>query len=176
MSFKFEKLTLLLAEDTMPMQDLMVTVLENLGIEHVYVAPNGEKAFEIFQKENHDIILTDWAMEPIDGIELTKIIRQNPQSPNRMVPIILLTGYSAWSRVEDARDMGVTEFLVKPFTAKDIARRIAHVISHPRDFIETTNFFGPDRRRRQDPSYAGPLRRKEEQDNVISIDLKDRRI
>lgn len=162
MGFKFEKLTVLLAEDTLPMRKLIVTVLENLGIENIYVAPNGEKAFEIFQKENHDIILTDWAMEPMDGLKLTDEIRNNPLSPNRMVPVILMTGYSAWSRVEVARDVGVTEFLVKPFAANDIARRISHVITHPRDFIESTQFFGPDRRRRKDPSYTGPLRRVEE--------------
>lgn len=61
-----------------------------------------------------------------------------------MVPIVLITGYSAWPRVEEARNAGVTEFLVKPFTANDLARRIAHVINSPRDFIETQDFWaGP---------------------------------
>ena len=142
------------------MRKLMMTVLESLGIKNIHLSPNGEHAFESFQKENQDIILTDWIMEPMDGLELTKEIRSSALSPNRMVPIILLTGYSAWSRVEMARDMGVTEFLVKPFTANDVARRLAHVITNPRDFIETSTFFGPDRRRRNDPGYTGPMRRE----------------
>lgn len=160
MGFRFEKLSVLVVEDTIPMRKLMVSVLESLGIKHISTADSGEKAFEIFQRENQDIIITDWQMERMDGIALTREVRTNLMSPNRMVPIVLITGYSAWARVAEARDAGVTEFLVKPFTANDIARRIAHVINKPRDFIETQDFFGPDRRRRVDPAYKGPMRRK----------------
>ncbi len=66
--------------------------------------------------------------------------------------------------MQEARDAGVTEFLVKPFTAHDLARRIAHVINKPRDFIETQDFFGPDRRRRQadESGYTGVKRRDED--------------
>lgn len=163
MGFQFQKLSVLVAEDTIPMRKLLVNVLENLGIKNIYVASDGEQAFESFKKESQDIILTDWVMNPMDGIELTHEIRHNQKSPNRMAPVILITGYSAWPRVEKARDAGVTEFLVKPFTANDIARRIAHVITKPRNFIETDDFFGPDRRRRIDPTYSGPFRREEDQ-------------
>ena len=163
MGFKFDKLSMLVVEDTQPMQKLLVSVLEALGIKQVETATNGEAAYRAFVQRNHDIVLSDWAMEPIDGIELTRMIRKSTSSPNRLVPVILITGYSAWSRVEEARDAGVTEFLVKPFTAHDIARRITHVINRPRDFIETQDFFGPDRRRRrEDTDYKGPLRRDED--------------
>ncbi|NCO03835.1 MAG: response regulator [Alphaproteobacteria bacterium] len=168
MGFQFEKLSVLVVEDTVPMRKLLVTVLENLGIRNIDVASDGEKAFEIFQKENHDIILTDWVMNNMDGLDLTRAVRNNTNSPNRMAPIILITGYSAWSRVEKARDDGVTEFLVKPFTANDIAKRIAHVIAKPRNFIETQEFFGPDRRRRVDPTYAGPFRREDDNNGYSS--------
>lgn len=163
MGFEFEKLSVLIAEDTVPMRELFGAILQNLGIKDIHMASDGQEAFESFQKENQDIILTDWIMSPMDGLELTKEVRTNSLSPNRMAPVILITGYSAWPRVAQARDTGVTEFLVKPFTAKDIARRLAHVITHPRDFIETPNFFGPDRRRRKDPAYSGPMRREEDQ-------------
>lgn len=160
MGFRFEKLDVLIVEDTAPMRKLLTSVLETLGVRNIMAAPDGEKAFEIFVRNNSDVILTDWLMEPMDGISLTREIRKNPMSPNRMVPIVLITGYSAWERVEEARDSGVTEFLVKPFTANDLARRIAHVINSPRDFIETQDFFGPDRRRRYNPGYRGPFRRE----------------
>jgi len=168
MGFQFQKLSVLVAEDTVPMRKLLVNVLENLGVRNITVASDGQSAFEIFQKENHDVILTDWVMEPMDGIGLINEVRQNPLSPNRMVPIILITGYSAWPRVEKARDGGVTEFLVKPFTANDVARRLAHVISRPRDFIETQQFFGPDRRRRDDDAYNGPFRRESDNESYNS--------
>lgn len=174
MGFKFEKLSMLVVEDTQPMQKLLVSVLEALGIKKIQTANNGEAAFRAFLQNNHDIILSDWQMSPIDGIELTRMIRKDVQSPNRMVPIVLITGYSAWSRVEEARDAGVTEFLVKPFTAHDLARRIAHVINKPRDYIETQDFFGPDRRRRpkEISGYNGPMRRSEDRSkNDLNNDI-----
>lgn len=164
MGFKFEKLSMLVVEDTQPMQKLLVSVLETLGIRNVHTAANGEDAYRLFVHHAHDIVLTDWQMVPMDGIELTRLIRKSPNSPNKLVPIILITGFSAWPRVAEARDAGVTEFLVKPFTANDLARRIAHVINKPRDFIETHDFFGPDRRRKraEDNGYAGPMRRDDD--------------
>jgi len=163
MAFEFSKLKILVVEDIAPMRQLFVTVLRNLGIQNITEAANGEEAFEKFSRDNHDIVLTDWMMEPGDGLELTHKIRHSAESPNKMVPIVLITGYSAWSRVETARDKGVTEFLIKPFTANDIAKRLAYVITNPRDFIEVDNFFGPDRRRRIDPAYTGPRRRQEDE-------------
>lgn len=164
MGFKFEKLSMLVVEDTQPMQKLLISVLEALNIKNVTACANGQDAFRVFCQNNHDIVLSDWQMSPMDGIELTRMIRRHQLSPNRMVPVILITGYSAWPRVEEARDAGVTEFLVKPFTAHDLARRIAHVINKPRDFIETQDFFGPDRRRRNpsETDYKGPQRRSED--------------
>ena len=98
---------------------------------------------------NPDIVIADWQMEPMNGIELTHEIRTNQLSPNRMAPVILVTGYSAITRVAQARDVGVTEFIVKPFSANDLAKRLAYVINKPRDFIDADGYFGPDRRRRR---------------------------
>ena len=104
-------------------------------------------------------------MIPTSGIELVNRIRNSPDSPNKMVPIIMMTGYSAMPRVSEARDSGATEFLVKPFSANDLARRIAYVINKPRDFIETEDFFGPDRRRRVMENFDGTRKRAEDRSN-----------
>jgi len=156
----FKKLRVLLVEDVDPMRKLMASVLDSLDIGQVYTAPEGKTAFDIFCKEAPDIVLSDWHMEPVDGIELTRQIRNSPSSPNRIAPIILVTGFSAFNRVGIARDAGVTEFMVKPFTAKDLAKRLSYVVNKPRDFVDTSDYFGPDRRRRSDPLYPGPHRRK----------------
>jgi DNA-binding response OmpR family regulator len=113
-------------------------------------------------RERPDIIITDWEMDDIDGLEMIRWIRSNADSPKRTVPIIIMTGYAAAPRVSAARDHGVTEFLVKPFTANELARRLTYVIDHPRDFVETEQFFGPDRRRRASLEYQGPERRGDE--------------
>lgn len=141
------------------MQKLVGSVLDTLGVGRVLKADEGGAGYEAFCSENPDIVLADWHMVPTSGIDLVQKIRRDEASPNRTVPIIMMTGYSALPRVARARDEGTTEFLVKPFSANDLARRIAYVINKPRDFIETSDYFGPDRRRRVIENYAGPFRR-----------------
>ncbi len=145
------------------MRKLIGAVLDTLGVGTIHYAADGKKGFELFQTESPDIVLIDWHMSPINGIQLVREIRRNPLSKNRMVPVILITGYSAVPRVAEARDSGVTEYLVKPFSANDLAKRIAYVINKPRDYVDNMpDFFGPDRRRRRNPAYLGPHRRKED--------------
>jgi len=144
-----KELSVLIVEDSKPMLDIMVTMLDRFGFGRVLTAEDGEQAFQTFQRYKPDLIITDWHMENVDGLELVKWIRRNKYSVNRSVPIILMTGFSEHTRIANARDTGVTEILVKPFSAYDLARRIMHIIDVPRDFIESLNFFGPDRRRRE---------------------------
>ncbi len=162
MGFKFEKLNVLIVEDTAPMCKLVCSVLETLGVGTVHTAEDGEEGFIKFCKEKPDIVITDWHMVPTNGLDLVEKIRKDKKSPNKTVPIVMMTGYSAMPRVSQARDFGTTEFLVKPFSANDLARRIAYVINKPRDFIDSTDFFGPDRRRRKMDNYNGPQRRTED--------------
>lgn len=92
-------------------------------------------------------------------------MRTADDSPNPLVPIIMLSAYSERSRVTAARDAGVTEFCCKPITAKEMFSKIVAVINEPRPFIRTRTYFGPDRRR-NDPDkaiYKGPERRKTQQ-------------
>lgn len=162
MAFDFKKLSVLVVEDTGPMRELIVSVLETLGVGKVYTAPDGERGYNTFVSKQPDIVIADWHMEPMNGIDLTVKIRRDSSSSNRMVPIVLVTGYSALIRVAQARDAGVTEFMVKPFSANDLAKRIAYVINKPRDFVDSKDYFGPDRRRRKDPGYRGSPRRQED--------------
>jgi DNA-binding response OmpR family regulator len=82
------------------------------------------------------------------------------------LPIIMMTGHSEKSRVVEARDAGVTEFVAKPLTAKAVLERIQAVIYRPRPFVRTATYFGPGRRRRDDPTFAGPWRRSTDADRA----------
>ena len=99
-------------------------------------------------------------MDPEDGIALVKWLRSRTDSPDKYIPIIMLTGYSERNRVLEARDSGVTEFLAKPVSTKAIYSRLVAIVDNPRPFIRTESYFGPDRRRRDDDRYKGPQRRK----------------
>jgi DNA-binding response OmpR family regulator len=112
-------------------------------------------------------------MEPTDGLTLTQRIRKDPGSTNKQTPIILMTGFSHKMRVESARDAGVTEFITKPFTAKDLYKRIEEVIERPRQFVDSGSFLGPDRRRRSDKNYQGPARRADDQPDIALSDSQD---
>src|ERR1700761_7580061 len=91
------------------------------------------------------------------------MLRNSPDSKNPYLPIVMMTGHSEKSRVVEARDAGVTEFVAKPLTAKSVLERLQAVIYRPRPFVRTANYFGPDRRRREDPAYGGPWRRAGEE-------------
>lgn len=158
-ALRLEKLSTLIAEDTQPMRDLVMAVLKKMGVGTVIPANDGEEAFAAFCRYNPDIIITDWYMTPMSGIDLVQNIRRSSASPNRLAPVIMLTGYSAAQRVAASRDEGVTEFLTKPFDAHSLIRKILHVINAPRDFVLNDSYFGPDRRRRKNAEYRGPWRR-----------------
>jgi two-component system, chemotaxis family, chemotaxis protein CheY len=162
MPLDFRKLSVLVVEDNQHMRQLIVQVLRAMGVVDVFQADGGQRALVMVRQNKPDVIVTDWLMDPMDGLELTRRIRSDPDSPARLAPIILMTGYSAHARVTQARDIGVTEFLVKPFTAEALAKRIAHVINMPRDFIAAPLYAGPDRRRKRGDVYGGPKRRNQE--------------
>jgi CheY-like chemotaxis protein len=161
-----KQLTVLVVEDSKPMQAILIKILEDFGFGTVLTAEDGEQAYQIHQHHRPDIIITDWHMEPVDGLELCHWIRRNKHSVNRTVPIILMTGDSGHIKINNARDKGVTEILVKPFNARDLARRLMHVIDMPRDFIEAQEFFGPDRRRHSDDNFEGKNKRLRDPEDV----------
>ena len=152
------KVKFLVVEDNPFMKDLLRQILRTLGWMQIVEASNGAEGYELFTQMSPDIVLLDWQMEPMDGLELTKIIRAK-ESPNRYVPIIMITAFSEIARVTLARDVGVNEILVKPIAATSLFTRIRAVIERPRLFVEAETYFGPDRRRRADPNYKGEDRR-----------------
>lgn len=152
-------LNVLVAEDNEFMRKILVRMLHGLGVGTVHAVENGQEAVTLLGKFAPDILFTDWLMEPLDGLALLRWVRQSEHSPNRYLPIVMVTGYTDRRRVFQARDAGVHEFLVKPFSVKALATRIESIIERPRPFIRSPDYFGPDRRRRQDPHYSGPERR-----------------
>ncbi len=170
MTYQMHKISVLVVEDNLPMLEITKSLLLAFGVGHVITAQNGELGFKRCCELNPDIVIADWMMKPVDGISLTRIIRNDPASPNPYVPVILMTGFSEKRRVFQARDSGVTEFLVKPFNARDLYKRLVQVIERPRQFIKAESFFGPDRRRHSRGPYEGPMRRESDllQSQVIT--------
>ncbi|MEK9723621.1 MAG: response regulator [Rhodospirillaceae bacterium] len=141
--------TVLVADNQEFVCSLVRVMLRPLGCTKVRDASSGEQAWEIFLSSPVDLIIADWYMKPMDGLELTRHIRNDKQSPNPYVPVIMISGFAEMARIVEARDAGINEFVVKPLAAKALFSRIQAVIEHPRQFVRTASFFGPDRRRKE---------------------------
>ncbi|MEQ8348604.1 MAG: response regulator [Sneathiellaceae bacterium] len=146
-AYDFGNVAALVVDDAYNMRRLLGTILTSLGIRKVYSASDGAEALTFLQQDV-DVVFLDYLMEPMDGMTLTRRIRDEQTSPTPFVPIVMVTGHATPETVHAARQNGVTEFLVKPVSVKTVAARLTAVIDHPRPFVRQTGFFGPDRRRR----------------------------
>jgi two-component system chemotaxis response regulator CheY len=156
--YRFERLKILVVDDNAHMRKLVVTILQAFGVIHIHEASSGESAWDSIREHNPDIIILDWVMEGMSGIEFMRMVRMNSASPNPFVPTIMLTGHTSLEHVRQARDCGINEFIAKPVSVKTMMTRLGAVIEHPRPFVRTAVYFGPCRRRRQD-EHRGPERR-----------------
>ena len=136
------------------------SILTALGVQKVVDASDGADTFKELRHFPADIIICDWNMEPLDGIDFIKMVRTASDSPNPFVPTIMLTVHTEMNRVVETRDAVVHEFFAKPISAKALYSRIRSIIDRPRPFIRVGQYFGPDRRRRDNPGYRGAERRK----------------
>ncbi len=159
MAYSFERLQVLLVEDNINMRSLIRSILQALGIKGIRDASDGQQAIDVMMHYTPDILITDWVMEPLDGIALSRFVRADERSPDHFMPIIMVTGHTQEWRVLQARDAGVTEFLAKPITVNGLYERLQAVIEKPRPFVRTNDFFGPCRRRQNWSEYIGPDRR-----------------
>lgn len=144
-------LAVMIVDDNDHMRRLLRSILEALGVSQVRDAANGVVALNDSKLMLPNVIITDMMMEPINGLEFTRMLRDDPTHPANRVPVLMITGYSEKQHVEAARDAGVTEFLAKPVTVKGVGARLNSLLTNPRRFIRTQSFSGPDRRRRQVP-------------------------
>lgn len=166
--YNIERVNFLIVEDNKHMSMLIKTILATLGVREAVEAADGADAFKVLRHFAADIIICDWVMQPLDGLDFARLVRTGKDSPNPYVPIIMLTGYTEMNRVTEARDTGVNEFLAKPVSAKKLYSRIRAIIEHNRPFIKTKAYFGPDRRRQALASYKGSERRKKQGDIIAA--------
>jgi len=156
--YRFDKLRVLVVDDSAHMRKLVAEILRAFGVVNVVEASDAERAWGMLREFSPDVLILDWQMEGMTGVELVQKIRTASESPNPFIPVIMLTGYTQVDRVREARDAGVNEFLAKPVAVKGILTRLISVIENPRPFVRTKDYFGPCRRRRTD-EYRGPERR-----------------
>lgn len=172
MSYQLSRLRVLVVDDNQPIRLLIRSLLMDLGVGIVDMADSGKIGWKEYLKNKPDIIIVDWRMKDVDGIEFTRQIRTDPQSHTPHIPIIMTTGFTNKERVFIARDAGVTEFLIKPFTVQGLARHLVHVVENPRQFVKSPNFVGPDRRRREEDVDVPSLKRGSDKKKIAEKSVK----
>jgi CheY-like chemotaxis protein len=152
-------LSILVIDDQPFFRVLLTEVLKGLGVTNTAVAVDGEDGFTAFTQIRPDVVITDWMMPKLDGIDMTRRIRALSDDNLQKVPVILVTAKSERRQIEFARGSGIDEFILKPISAKSICDRLREVIEKPRPFVKFETYTGPCRRRRAEPIFSGPYRR-----------------
>ena len=171
MAATLENVRFLVVDDNPHLLDIVRTILRGFGATVVFDANNAGDAFQLLKRGEIDIVILDYQLGETDGVEFLRRLRSEENSPAPFMPVIMLTAHSDRTRVQAARDAGANEFCAKPVTASELFRKIGAVINHPRPFVRGGGYFGPDRRRRDDPAYKGPDRRGAS-DGAIEPDAK----
>ncbi|HWM61940.1 MAG TPA: response regulator, partial [Rhizomicrobium sp.] len=130
--YRFDRLKVLVVDDNAHMRKLVTTILQAFGVIHIFEADSGDRAWAILRDANPDVVVLDWVMEGLSGLELIQMIRTNSTAPNPFVPVIMLSGHTSMDHVRQARDAGVNEFIAKPVSIKTMMSRLVAVIEHPR--------------------------------------------
>lgn len=156
----FENLRVMVLEDNSHMSSVLRAILQGFGVREVIECRDAAQALETCRDAHPDVAFVDYELGELTGLEFTQLVRTADDSPNPELPIVLVTAHSERSRVLEAINAGVNEFVVKPVSATALYARLRAVVERPRPFVRTGSYYGPDRRRRVDPSYRGKERRK----------------
>ena len=118
------ELNVLVVDDRASIISLLKTMLADLDVTHVFAAKDGKDALELLgAKVEIDIIICDWNMPRMSGLELLQHVR----TMDRDMPFIMLTGRADSNSVKEARDLGVSDYLVKPFSPQDLERKLVRM-------------------------------------------------
>lgn len=182
--YNFERLTIFLVEDSTYIRNVLADLLRNMGFHRIPTGDNGADAIEYLKTLKQmsrpgapvgvDLILSDLVMAPVNGLLLLRWLRGSPESPDRFLPFLMISGAADQEYVSSARDLGVTEFIAKPFSATSLYKYILEAIDFPRPFIATQNFFGPDRRRQKIGPPKGSERRFATDEDITVVYSADR--
>jgi two-component system chemotaxis response regulator CheY len=110
----------LVADDSQTMRMIIIRNLQAIGIPSAVEASDGAEAVQVFIPGHFDLVLTDWNMPGKTGLEVVQEIR----AKDPKVPIIMITTEAEKSRVIQAIQAGVSDYLVKPFTSETLREKL----------------------------------------------------
>jgi two-component system chemotaxis response regulator CheY len=122
---------ILVVDDIMTVRKIMTRLLGQIGFKNIVEATNGSEALEQAQKTQFDLIISDWNMPKLCGLELLAKLREN--SRYKKIPFIMITANNSRDHVVDAAKKGVSAFIGKPFSVDTLRCRIEQAMSNSED-------------------------------------------
>lgn len=168
---RLNQVRVLLADSDREILYIIRDMLHGFGFRNISTVTDGAEALRAMKKQHFDLAITEWEVGQIDGVSMIRYLRTAPDAGFRYKPVIMLTGHSEEREVIAARDAGVSEYLVKPFTAKSLVQRIRLVVDQPRNFVWSPTFKGPDRRHVGEPPAGIEDRRIAETQNLVRKEI-----
>lgn len=144
------------------MRSLLITTLKSKGYNNFFFAENGVEALSVCRDEIIDLILTNWDMPKMDGLELLKNIRAMDRTQH--IPLLMITTETDENKVVQAIHSGVNDFIVKPFTPKLLHQKLELVFSGKLPFIKNRI------KKKEDISKAASTDNKAEKAKILVVD------
>ena len=122
------------------------SILRGFGANRVVEVRNNRDAMQVLSEQKIDLMMVEPKLPKGGGLAFIRSIRQDHNSPCRTMPILVITADTRTSTVKAARDCGANMVVAKPMSPASLYERLSWVAFHPRSFVETATYFGPDRR------------------------------
>lgn len=143
---QIERLKVLVVDDEPSSRRVAQALLRSIGIRDISEAGDGHVGLEKIRVRAPDIVILDWEMPSLNGPDFMRAVRAPGKFPMPDVPIIMLTGYSEQSRVIEAVQLGINEYLLKPVSLTALLARIVSILVRPRRMVKQGDFYGPEPR------------------------------
>ena len=117
---------ILVVDDYKTMVRIVRNLLQQLGFDNIDDASDGASALAKLRAQRFGLVISDWAMEPMSGLELLQAMRADPDL--KTLPFIMITAENRKERVARAEQAGADGYIVKPFSAEALSERIARVM------------------------------------------------
>ena len=140
-------INILIVDDNTYMRKVTRMMLLNLGAKSVIEAADGLAALEAIRTSDPDVMLLDWDMPVLNGIEVLRIVRSPGVFPRPNLPTIMLTNNALRSHVNEAMRAGAHEFLIKPTSPKALRDRLTSIVINPRPMMKIGKYYVPRPRR-----------------------------
>ena len=119
----------LVAEDNPNLRKVIVNIVRKIGYQDVVEADDGNQAWSEIEKGTVGLVLTDWAMPGLNGLELLKRVR-GAKDPIKNLPILMITAADTKDSILTAGKEGVDAYIIKPFSVKTIMDKIQEAVEH----------------------------------------------